>query len=128
MPLVESYESHIDSDIADMKNIGKAPWRDRLPPRSCCAASRTDDPGRIWTLRDRRGPGEARGYLTKGRDRFFRSYVVEVPSRRWRRPNTLRESGAGPGRFARAPPAQPRLTTRRRRRLVDQHRAEELSS
>jgi len=69
MPLVESYESHIDSDIADMKNIGKAPWRDRLPPRSCCALhGRT-----ILGASGHCGTGEvreARGYLTKGAPLF----------------------------------------------------------
>jgi len=77
MPLVESYESHIDSDIADMKNIGKAPLAGSI---AAALLLRRFTDGRSWAHLDIAGParsGEARGYLTKGATAFSARTLVE---------------------------------------------------
>jgi leucyl aminopeptidase len=77
MPLVDSYESHIESDIADMKNIGK-------PPRAGSIAAalllRRFTDGRAWAHLDIAGPARAdaaRGYVTKGATAFSTRTLVE---------------------------------------------------
>ncbi|HWD96436.1 MAG TPA: leucyl aminopeptidase family protein [Acidimicrobiales bacterium] len=77
MPLVDSYESHIDSDIADMKNIGK-------PPRAGAIAAalllRRFTDGRAWAHLDIAGPARAdapRGYLNRGATAFSARTLVE---------------------------------------------------
>ena len=77
MPLVDSYESHIESDIADMKNIGK-------PPRAGAIAAalllRRFTDGRAWAHLDIAGPARAdapRGYLNRGATAFSARTLVE---------------------------------------------------
>jgi len=77
LPLVDSYESHIDSDVADMKNIGK-------PPRAGAIAAalllRRFTDGRAWAHLDIAGPARAdapRGYLNRGATAFSARTLVE---------------------------------------------------
>jgi leucyl aminopeptidase len=77
MPLVESYESHIESDVADMKNIGK-------PPRAGSIIGalilRRFTSGKPWAHLDIAGPSRAdapRGYVTKGSTAFSARTLVE---------------------------------------------------
>ncbi|MGA7834723.1 MAG: M17 family metallopeptidase [Acidimicrobiales bacterium] len=70
MPLVDSYESHIDSDVADMKNIGK-------PPRAGSIAAalllRRFTDGRRWAHLDIAGPARCdapRGLFNRGATAF----------------------------------------------------------
>jgi leucyl aminopeptidase len=77
MPLVESYESHIDSDIADMKNIGKARLAGSITA-ALLLRRFTDE--RSWAHLDIAGPArasEARGYVTKGATAFSARTLVE---------------------------------------------------
>jgi leucyl aminopeptidase len=77
MPLVESYESHIDSDIADMKNMGKARLAGSI---SAALLLRRFTDGRSWAHLDIAGPArssEARGYVTKGATAFSARTLVE---------------------------------------------------
>jgi leucyl aminopeptidase len=77
MPLVESYESHIESDVADMKNIGKPP---RAGAISAALLLQRFTDGRPWVHLDIAGPGRAeanRGYTTKGATAFSARTIVE---------------------------------------------------
>jgi leucyl aminopeptidase len=77
MPLVESYESHIDSDVADMKNIGKARLAGSIS--AALLLQRFTD-GRSWAHLDIAGPArsnEALGYVTKGATAFSARTLVE---------------------------------------------------
>jgi leucyl aminopeptidase len=77
MPLVAKYEKHIESDIADMKNIGKAP---RAGAISAALILQRFTDGRPWAHLDIAGPGRAdaaRGYLTKGATAFGARTLVE---------------------------------------------------
>jgi leucyl aminopeptidase len=77
MPLVESYESHIESDVADMKNIGKPP---RAGSISAALLLRRFTNGRSWAHLDIAGPARsdtARGYVTKGATAFSTRTLVE---------------------------------------------------
>jgi leucyl aminopeptidase len=77
MPLVESYESHIESDVADMKNIGKPPKAGAI---SAALLLRRFTDGRPWAHLDIAGPGRsdtARGYVTKGATAFSTRTLVE---------------------------------------------------
>ncbi len=70
MPLVDAYEVHIESDVADMKNIGKP-----LVGGSIVAALllRRFTAGRPWAHLDIAGPARAdgpRGYVNKGATAF----------------------------------------------------------
>ncbi len=80
MPLVESYESHFESDVADMKNIGK-------PPRAGSIVGalilRRFTAGKPWAHLDIAGPARAdapRGYLNKGATAFSARTLVEYLS------------------------------------------------
>jgi leucyl aminopeptidase len=80
MPLVDSYESHIESDVADMKNIGK-------PPRAGSVVAalllRRFTNGRPWAHLDIAGPARAdaaRGYQTKGATAFAARTLLEYLS------------------------------------------------
>ncbi|MHB1251506.1 MAG: leucyl aminopeptidase family protein [Acidimicrobiales bacterium] len=80
MPLVASYESHIESDIADMKNIGK-PGRAGAISAALLLQRFTD--GRPWVHLDIAGPGRAdadKGYVTKGATAFSARTIVEFLS------------------------------------------------
>jgi leucyl aminopeptidase len=77
MPLVESYESHIDSDVADMKNMGK-------PPRAGAIVAalllRRFTAGKPWAHLDIAGPARAdaaRGYQTKGATAYGARTLIE---------------------------------------------------
>jgi leucyl aminopeptidase len=80
MPLVSNYESHIESDIADMKNIGKPP---RAGAISAALLLQRFTDGRPWVHLDIAGPGRAeanRGYTTKGATAFSARTIVEFLS------------------------------------------------
>jgi leucyl aminopeptidase len=77
MPLVDSYESHIESDVADMKNIGKPP---RAGAISAALLLRRFTDGRAWAHLDIAGPARAdapRGYLNRGATAFSARTLVE---------------------------------------------------
>ncbi|NNN10041.1 MAG: leucyl aminopeptidase [Acidimicrobiaceae bacterium] len=77
LPLVDRYEKHIESDIADMKNIGK-PGRAGAISAALILQRFTD--GRPWAHLDIAGPGRAdatRGYVTKGATAFGTRTLVE---------------------------------------------------
>lgn len=77
MPLVDSYESHIESDVADMKNIGKPP---RAGSIVAALMLRRFTKGRPWAHLDIAGPARsdaARGYVTKGATAFSTRALVE---------------------------------------------------
>jgi leucyl aminopeptidase len=77
MPLVESYESHIDSDVADMKNIGKPP---RAGSIVAALLLRRFTANRSWAHLDIAGPARAdatRGYVGKGATAFSARALVE---------------------------------------------------
>jgi leucyl aminopeptidase len=77
MPFVESYESHIESDVADMKNIGKPP---RAGSIVAALLLRRFTNGRAWAHLDIAGPARsdaARGYQTKGATAFSARTLVE---------------------------------------------------
>lgn len=76
MPLVDGYESHIDSEIADMKNIGKAGSAGMI---SAALLLRRFTDGRPWVHLDIAGPGRSdsnRGYSTKGATAFGARAIV----------------------------------------------------
>jgi leucyl aminopeptidase len=80
MPLVANYESHIESDIADMKNIGKT---GRAGSISAALLLQRFTDGRPWVHLDIAGPGRAdvaRGYVTKGATAFSARTIVEFLS------------------------------------------------
>ena len=77
MPLVASYESHIESDVADVKNIGK-PGRAGMISAALMLQHFTD--ARPWVHLDIAGPARAeaaRGYTTKGATAFSARTLVE---------------------------------------------------
>ena len=77
MPLVASYESHIDSDIADMKNLGKPGKAGSI---SAALLLQRFTNGRPWVHLDIAGPGRSdavRGYVTKGATAFSARTIVE---------------------------------------------------
>jgi len=77
LPLVEGYEGHIDSDVADMKNTGKAGAAGTI---SAALFLRRFTDGRPWVHVDIAGPGRSdsvRGYYTKGATAFGARTIVE---------------------------------------------------
>jgi leucyl aminopeptidase len=77
MPLYDGYESHIESDIADMKNIGKPGKAGSI---SAALFLRRFTDGRPWVHLDIAGPGRseaAKGYVTKGATAFGARAIVE---------------------------------------------------
>ena len=77
MPLVANYESHIESDVADMKNIGKA---GRAGSISAALLLQRFTDSRPWVHLDIAGPGRRdanRGYWTKGATAFSARTIVE---------------------------------------------------
>jgi leucyl aminopeptidase len=88
MPLVDSYESHIESDIADMKNIGKP---GRAGSISAALLLRRFTNAKPWAHLDIAGPGRAdssRGYVTKGATAFSARTLVEYLVALSESPNT----------------------------------------
>jgi leucyl aminopeptidase len=84
MPLPASYEATIDSDVADMKNMGKTGQAGSIA--AALLLQRFTD-GRPWVHLDIAGPARAdasRGYTTKGATAFSARTIVEFfrPSRR----------------------------------------------
>ncbi len=77
MPLVDGYESHIESDVADMKNIGKPPKAGAIV--AALILRRFTD-GRAWAHLDIAGPSRAeapRGYLGRGATAFSARTLIE---------------------------------------------------
>jgi leucyl aminopeptidase len=77
MPLVESYEATIESDVADMKNMGKTGSGGMIA--AALILQRFTD-GRPWAHLDIAGPGRSdsvRGYTTKGATAFSARTIVE---------------------------------------------------
>ena len=77
MPLVESYEATLESDVADMKNMGKVGSGGMIA--AALILQRFTD-GRPWAHIDIAGPGRsdaARGYTTKGATAFSARTIVE---------------------------------------------------
>jgi leucyl aminopeptidase len=77
MPIVEGYESSIESDVADMKNTGK-PGSAGMIAATLLLRRFTD--GRPWAHLDIAGPGRAeaaKGYVTKGATAFGARTIVE---------------------------------------------------
>ncbi|MGA2293917.1 MAG: leucyl aminopeptidase family protein [Acidimicrobiales bacterium] len=80
MPLAAGYESHLESDIADMKNIGKTGQAGSIS--AALLLQRFTD-GRPWVHLDIAGPARAetgRGYVTKGATAFSTRTIVEFLS------------------------------------------------
>jgi leucyl aminopeptidase len=77
MPLVDSYETTIESDVADMKNMGKAGSGGMI---AAALILRRFTDGRPWAHIDIAGPGRSdsnRGYTTKGATAFSARTIVE---------------------------------------------------
>jgi leucyl aminopeptidase len=86
LPLVDAYESHIDSDIADIKNIGKAGAAGTI---SAALFLRRFTKGMPWVHLDIAGPSRAdqqRGPVTKGGTAFSARTIVEFLSQLGERP------------------------------------------
>jgi leucyl aminopeptidase len=78
LPLPEEYASHIDSDVADMKNMGKANQAGAIAAALLLAKFVGDAP---WVHLDIAGPAraeEAFGYKTKGATGFSVRTLVEL--------------------------------------------------
>ena len=76
MPLHPSYEAHLESDIADMKNTGK-PGKGGMISAALLLQRFTD--ARPWVHLDIAGPGRSeamRGYTTKGATAFGARTIV----------------------------------------------------
>jgi len=70
LPLFDNYESHIDSDVADIKNIGKA---GRAGSISAALFLRRFTAGKPWVHLDIAGPSRSdssRGYFQRGATAF----------------------------------------------------------
>jgi len=77
LPLFDGYESHIDSDVADIKNIGKA---GRAGSISAALFLRRFTGGKPWIHLDIAGPGRSdavRGYYGRGATAFGARSIVQ---------------------------------------------------
>lgn len=77
MPLVANYESHLESDVADMKNIGKPQVAGSIV--AALMLQRFTD-SRPWVHLDIAGPARSdsnRGYLSKGATAFSARTILE---------------------------------------------------
>jgi leucyl aminopeptidase len=77
MPLVESYEANLESDVADMKNMGKTGSGGMIS--AALILQRFTD-GRPWAHIDIAGPSRSdsvHGYTTKGATAFSARTIVE---------------------------------------------------
>jgi leucyl aminopeptidase len=77
LPLFDNYDAHIESDVADMKNIGK-PGKAGSITAALLLRRFTD--GLPWAHLDIAGPGRAdaaRGYYTKGATAFSARTIIE---------------------------------------------------
>ncbi len=84
LPLPEAYRDHIDSDVADMKNVGKAGQAGAIAAALLLARFVGDVP---WAHLDIAGPArvsESSGYLTKGGTAFgvrtLLEFLSDVPT------------------------------------------------
>jgi leucyl aminopeptidase len=80
MPLVDSYEAHVESDIADMKNMGRPPKAGSIIG---ALILRRFTAGKPWAHLDIAGPARsdaARGYATKGATAFSLRTLIEYLS------------------------------------------------
>ncbi len=80
LPLFDNYESHIESDVADMKNIGKPGKAGAI---SAALLLRRFTNSLPWAHFDIAGPGRsdaARGYYTKGATAFTARTILEYLS------------------------------------------------
>jgi leucyl aminopeptidase len=80
MPLVDSYESHFESDIADIKNMGKPPKAGSIIG---ALILRRFTAGKPWAHLDIAGPARSdapRGYTTKGGTAFSLRTLIEYLS------------------------------------------------
>jgi leucyl aminopeptidase len=80
MPLVDSYESHFDSDIADIKNMGRPPKAGSIIG---ALILRRFTAGKPWAHLDIAGPARSdapRGHLTKGATAFSLRTLIEYLS------------------------------------------------
>ena len=78
LPLVEEYQSHIDSDVADMKNIGKAGQAGAIAAALLLARFAKDVP---WAHLDIAGPARAdedSGMIVKGGTGFGVRTLLEL--------------------------------------------------
>ena len=81
LPLVDAYESHIESSVADMKNIGKAGVAGSI---SAALLMRKFTNGVPWAHFDIAGPSNAdsaKGYITKGGTAFSARTLIEYLTR-----------------------------------------------
>ncbi len=77
LPLVDRYESHIESDIADMKNMGKPPKAGSIVAALLLRRFTDNKP---WAHLDIAGPARAEaahGYVTKGATAFSTRTLLE---------------------------------------------------
>jgi len=77
MPLHEGYTSHIESDVADVKNTGKTGTAGTI---AAALILRRFTDGRPWVHLDIAAPGRAesaRGYITKGATAYGTRTIVE---------------------------------------------------
>jgi len=80
MPLVEEYRSHIESEVADMKNIGKAGQAGAISAALLLARFAEGTP---WVHLDIAGPArsdEDKGVLVKGGTGFGVRTLIELVS------------------------------------------------
>jgi leucyl aminopeptidase len=78
MPLPEEYADHIESEVADMKNVGRAGEAGSIAAALLLARFVGDVP---WAHLDIAGParaGESSGYLTKGGTAFGVRTLLEL--------------------------------------------------
>ncbi len=77
MPLVDSYEAHLESEVADMKDIGKGPRGGAI---IAALILRRFTKSRPWVHLDIAGPARAdapSGYHTKGATAFSARTIIE---------------------------------------------------
>jgi len=77
LPLVDSYDAYLDSDVADVKNIGKAGEAGTIVAALFLRRFVSDSP---WVHLDIAAPAESdanKGYLTKGSTAFSFRTIVE---------------------------------------------------
>ena len=128
MPLVESYESPLESEVADMKNIGKTGRRRGSIVAGLILQRFTD--GRPWAHLDIAGPSRAEsndGYYDQGRDGVQRAHDRRVLGGGRRRGANLRLDRSHSGRRDSAPSRASDVdATSLPSALPEQHRGEEV--
>ena len=77
MPLVDAYAANLESDVADLRNVGRGPAGGAI---TAALVLRRFTGGRAWAHLDIAGPGRAetaRGYVTRGATAFAARTLVE---------------------------------------------------